>query len=173
MAAKTADTATVAVDPRDAEIAELKAQLGQFVPPVPPRDVDYVWPVATPEQQRRSVAGGDAPTRVVKVTYTDKNSQFWYNGQDLDKRKPGVKTVHIGQWRYPMADSKWDQDRLFLEMKHNNLVLIEEAFPEAKHYCELNNCWNYADGPNGDGNFCDPRHRRAALTGHDRMIKFD
>jgi hypothetical protein len=122
---------------------------------------DYAWPKMTEEQRKRNIVGGQAVTRVVKVTYTDPEKRFWSG--------PQGKTVHIGQHRVPMADGKWDVDRLFLELRRNKLVLLEEAFAEAPHYCEINECWDAAT----DGSFCTNRHRDAALSAHERMYKFE
>ena len=112
----------------------LKARLEELEAAQPPkREIDYEWPAPTPEQVGRNIIGGEAAVRVVKVTYSDQSKQFWDNH--------GVKTVHIGQFRYPRGGKQWDQPRLVMELAKDGLVLIEEAFPEAKHLCEINNCW--------------------------------
>lgn len=138
-------------------VAEAEA-LAVLNAPAPP---DYEWPTPTPEQLKRFVPGGQAATRVVKITYKDPEKRFNYDN--------GRKTVHIGQYRVPRADKQWDVDRLFLELRRNQLMLLEEAFPEAPHYCETNDCW----APAKDGAFCSPSHRDAVLNAHERIIRFE
>jgi hypothetical protein len=141
------------------EVAALKARLAELEPKP---TVDYVWPQPTEEQNDRNKVGGEAVTRVVKVTYSDPKKRFWSNG--------GVKTVHIAQWRVPMANQKFDIERLYSELRHNGLMLLEEAFSEAGHYCETNNCWNKTR-PNES--YCSPKHRMLTETAHERVWQFE
>lgn len=144
----------------DAEAPESAPAPSEAVAP------EYVWPKATDEQRRRSVPGGDAGCRVVKVGYTDPWEQF----DDAIRDGRSVKQVRIGQYRVPMANNKFDIDRLQGELRKWGMDLIENVFPDGKHYCELNNCWELA---NSAGSFCSRGHEQFALTAHNRSISFE
>lgn len=115
-------------------------------------NVEPTLKVAQPKKRERPraprvVPGQNGAVRVIKVV-----KEFDEDG--------------VFQYRYPMADGKWDRARL-------NQELVEHGFTKAEDrgyakYCELSDCWQ----PATDGNFCSGQHRKTALNAHDRLLVF-